>query len=127
MSVNQKEFVEELKIEWKKLWQERFDDGIRAESVAVKGYDQLFVDKGTIINATRDFKALNFKEIFEEHQVKNAERYFPPNPRVSGWMKFAKTKITDQKKQRKRDAHFCARENKENKQLKQSGRGWLHV
>ena len=68
MSVNQKEFVEELKIEWKRLWQERFDDGIRAEGIAVKGYDQLFVDKGTIINATRDFKALNFKEIFEEHQ-----------------------------------------------------------
>lgn len=61
MSVNQKEFVEELKIEWKKLWQERFDDGIRAESVAVKGYDQLFVDKGTIIKCHTRFQSFKLQ------------------------------------------------------------------
>jgi hypothetical protein len=127
MSVNQKEIVEVLKIEWKKLWQERLNDNVSAESVAVQDYDQLFVDKGTIIHAIRDFKALYFKEILEEHKVKNAERYFPPDLRVGGWTKFVRTNITGQKTQRKRDANFCACEKEEKKQLKQNGRGWLHV
>jgi hypothetical protein len=32
--LNQKETVEELRILWKKLWQERLDDKLRAEGVA---------------------------------------------------------------------------------------------
>ena len=63
MALNQKEFVDELKIEWKKLWSERLDDKVRAEGIAVNDYSSLFIDKGTIIHATRDFKVLNFKEI----------------------------------------------------------------
>jgi hypothetical protein len=35
MSKNQKEFVDELKAEWKKLWCERLDDKVRVEGVAV--------------------------------------------------------------------------------------------
>ena len=127
MSLNQKEFVEELKIEWKRLWRERFDDKVRAEGIAVNDYDQLFIDKGTIIHATRDFKALNFKEILEEHEVLNAERYIPPDPHVGGWTKFVKTNITSQKLQRKRLAQLPFEEKTEKQQLKKNGRGWLHV
>ncbi len=127
MSTKQKEFIEELRIEWKRLWQERLDDRVRAEGVAIDDYDQLFVDKGTIIHATRDFKALNFKEILEEHQVMNAERYIPPDPHVGGWTKFVKMNITGQKSQRKRLAHIYPEEKKEKQQLKKNGRGWLHV
>ncbi len=127
MSLNQKEFVEELKIEWKRLWIERLDDRVRAEGVAVNDYNGLFVDKGTVIHATRDFKALNFKEILEEHKVMNAERYVPPDPHVGGWAKFVKTNITSQKTQRQRSQQLCSEEKKEKQQLKKSGRGWLHV
>ena len=127
MSLNQKEFVEELKIEWKRLWRERFDDKIRAEGIALNDYDQLFIDKGTIIHATRDFKALNFKEILEEHEVLNAERYIPPDPHVGGWTKFVKTNITSQKLQRKRLAQLPFEEKTEKQQLKKNGRGWLHI
>ena len=67
MSVD-KEVVEELKVQWKRLWLERVDDKVRAEGIAVQDYSSLFVDKGTVIHATRDFKALNFKEILEQHQ-----------------------------------------------------------
>ena len=127
MSLNQKEFVEELKIEWKRLWRERFDDKVRAEGIALNDYDQLFIDKGTIIHATRDFKALNFKEILEEHEVLNAERYIPPDPHVGGWTKFVKTNITSQKLQRKRLAQLPFEEKTEKQQLKKNGRGWLHI
>ena len=126
-SVSQKEFVEELKIEWKRLWHERFDDKVRAEGIAVNDYDQLFIDKGTIIHATRDFKALNFKEILEEHEVLNAERYIPPDPHVGGWTKFVKTNITSKKLQSKRLAQLPVEEKTEKQQLKKNGRGWLHV
>ena len=127
MSLNQKEFVEELKIEWKRLWRERFDDKVRAEGIALNDYNQLFIDKGTIIHATRDFKALNFKEILEEHEILNAERYIPPDPHVGGWTKFVKTNITSQKLERKRSAQLPSEETKEKQQLKKNGRGWLHI
>lgn len=126
MTINQKKLVEDLKVEWKKLWRERHDDKVRAEGVAVDNYDQLFVDRGTIIHATRDYKALNFKEILEEHQVMNAERYIPPDPHVGGWTKFVKMNITGQKLRRRELAELPS-EKKEKQQLKQSGRGWLHV
>jgi len=125
MSLNQKEFVEELRVEWKQLWIERHDDKVRAEGIAAKDYGQLFVDKGTIIHATRDFKALNFKDILEEHAVLNAERYIPPDPSVGGWAKFVKTNITNGRP-RKQFRRELRREVGEKQQLKQSGRGWLH-
>jgi hypothetical protein len=127
MSLKQKEFVEEIKTEWKKLWRERFDDKVRAEGIALNDYNQLFIDKGTIIHATRDFKALNFKEILEEHEILNAERYIPPDPHVGGWTKFVKTNITSQKLERKRSAQLPSEETKEKQQLKKNGRGWLHI
>ena len=126
MALTEKEMIQELKTEWKKLWQERFDDRLRAEGIAVTDYSSLFVDRGTIIHATRDFKALNFKEILERHQVENAERFVQPNPQVGGWNKFIKTEITNQKPQRnKRAASYCP-EKKEVQQPKKGGRGWLH-
>lgn len=126
MALTEKEMIQELKTEWKKLWQERFDDRLRAEGIAVTDYSSLFVDRGTIIHATRDFKALNFKEILERHQLENAERFVQPNPQVGGWNKFIKTEITNQKPQRnKRAASYCP-EKKEVQQPKKGGRGWLH-
>jgi hypothetical protein len=128
MSLHQKEMVEELRVQWKKLWQERVDDKIRAEGVATNDYCDLFVEKGTIIHATRDFKTLNFKEILEQHQVENADRFIPPDPLIGGWHKFVKMNITNQQPRRKRHADFYRDDNKREKQQpKKGGRGWLHL
>ena len=119
--------VEELRVQWKKMWQERVDDKVRAEGVATAEYYDLFVEQGTIIHATRNFKALNFKEILEQHQVQNAERYIPPAPHVGGWTKFIKTNVTNQRSRKHSRADFYLDENKgEKQQLKKGGRGWLH-
>ncbi len=126
MVLRQKEFVNELKVEWQRLWRERHDDKIRAEGIAVNDYNSLFIDKGTIIHATRDFKALNFKDILEQHAVENAERYIPPDKQVGGWGKFVKDNIKQQPKRRDL-AEFYADEKKLKQQLKQNGRGWLHI
>jgi len=97
---SQKEMVEELKAQWKKLWQESVDDKVRAECIAITDYSRLFVEQGTIIHATRDYKALNFKEILERHEVENADRFIQPDPNIGGWNKFIKTKVINQKSQK---------------------------
>ena len=75
----QKELVEKLKVQWKLLWSERFNDKVRAEGVSVSNYASLHVERGTIIHATRDFRVLNFKEILEQHMVEDPERFVQPN------------------------------------------------
>ncbi len=127
MSANQKELVEELKTEWKKLWRERIDDKVRAEGVAVNDYNQLFIDKGTIIHATRDFKSLSFKEILQQHEVVNAERYIPPNPNEGGWGKFIKNNINNQKIKTSRPSELYPEEKKQKQQPKKNAKGWLHA
>lgn len=122
----QKEMVEALKIQWKRLWQERVDDKLRAEGMATADYVELFVEKGTVIHATRKFKALSFREILEQHQITNAERYIPPSPYIGGWNKFIKTSITNQQPRRKRRADSYIEAKREKQQPKKGGRGWLH-
>jgi hypothetical protein len=126
LTADQKDIVEEIKVEWKKLWLERREDKVRAEGVAVSDYNKLFVDKGTIIHATRDFKALNFKEILEQHEVKNAERYIPPDQATGGWGKFIKDNISKKQAPTKKSAELYDQENNSKHQPKKSGRGWLH-
>jgi hypothetical protein len=126
MSLITKEMVEQLKVQWRRLWQERVDDKIRAEGIATANYCDLFVEKGTIVHATRDYKALNFKEILEQHQIANADRFIPPSPQVGGWTKFIKLNITSQRIWKKRRAELYCVEKKQRQQLKKGGRGWLH-
>jgi hypothetical protein len=127
MSQTQKERVEALRTQWKKLWQERVDDKVRAEGIATTDYSTLFVEQGTIIHATRDYKALNFREIIEMHEIDNPERYIQPSPHVGGWSKFIKTELTRKKQPNiKRALSYC-QEKKEIQQPKKGGRGWLHV
>jgi hypothetical protein len=127
MSLTQKEMVEALRIQWKKLWQERVDDKLRAEGIATADYCDLFVEKGTIVHATRNFKALNFKEILEQHEIANTDRFIPPDPHIGGWNKFVKKNITNQRPLRKRRAELYCEEKKEKQQPKKGGRGWLHL
>lgn len=127
MTMGQKELVKDLKTQWKKLWQERLDDKLKAEGIATTDYSKLFVEQGTIIHATKDFKALNFKEILEQHEITNAERFIQPNPNVGGWGKFIRTELGGQKPQRAKRAEAYRQEKKETQQPKKGGRGWLHA
>ncbi len=123
----QKELVEKLKVQWKLLWSERFDDKVRAEGVSVNDYVSLSVERGTIIHATKDFKALNFKEILEQHMVEDPNRFVQPNVDVGGWNKFVKTKITGREPQRNKRTLAHAPKKREIQQPKKGGRGWLHA
>ena len=126
MSLDQKEIVKELKFQWKKLWQERVDDHVRAEGIAAQDYSCLFVEKGTIVHATRDFRPLSFEEILEQHQITKSERFVPANPQVGGWGKFIRTSITNNRPLTHKRALAYREELKEKQQPKKGGRGWLH-
>jgi chemotaxis regulatin CheY-phosphate phosphatase CheZ len=123
----QKEKVEELKAEWKRLWRERIDDKVRAEGIANNDFSMLFVDKGTVIFATRNFKMLNFREILELHKVVDIDRIIPPSPQVGGWGKFIRTVIANKNSSdRVKQTRQYLESKKQKQQLKKSGRGWLH-
>jgi len=123
----QKKLVEELKVQWKLMWSERFNDKTKAEGVSVADYVSLRVDRGTVIHATRDFKALNFQEVLKQHMVEEPDRFIQPDVNVGGWNMFIKTKITSSNScPRKRAASYVPVKSKD-QQSKKSGRGWLHI
>jgi len=123
----QTKLVEELKVEWKRLWKERFDDKVRAEGIANDDYSSLFVEKGTVIFATRNFKSLNFEGILKEHEMTDTYRFVSPVPGVGGWGKFIRNAVLQGRSGRRtRRAVGCFEEEKKPQQLKKGGRGWLH-
>ena len=123
----QKELVEKLKVQWKLLWSERFNDKVRAEGVSVSDYTSLRVERGTIIHATRDFKAISFKEILDQNVVEDIDRVVQPDVDVGGWNKFVKTQITGRGPQRNKRALSDVPKKQIVQQPKKGGRGWLHA
>jgi hypothetical protein len=125
-----RKFVEELKTQWKTLWRERIDDKVRAEGISDKDYSQLFVERGTIIMATRKFKAPDFYEILQQHISSNSNEVndvLPPNPTVGGWRKFMLNVLSKQQRLVRRRLNTPTEPvKKANQQLKKGGRGWLH-
>jgi len=123
-----KELVEQLKKEWKTLWRERIDDKVRAEGIADKDYGMLFVERGTVIFATRKFKMLSLREILQLHGIIDVDRAVGPSPSVGGWGRFIRTFIASQQssKRRKRSRQYFEEE-RQKQQLKKGGRGWLHL
>lgn len=120
--------VDDVRLEWKTLWRNRIDDKVRAEGIANRDYQLLFVERGTVIVATRDFKPLDLKEILHLHNVENFERIVPPHPSVGGWGKFIRTELKKSKRFRRRSDSppTPQRNRKKSLQQKKSGRGWLH-
>ena len=123
----QKELVETLKVQWKLLWDERFNDKVRAEGVSEKDYEILNVERGTVITATRDFKVLSFKDILEKHLIEQPDRFVQPSANMGGWNQFVKTHINTHKPQRNNRPLREAPNKLIDQQSKKSRRGWLHA
>jgi hypothetical protein len=115
-------FIAEVRGEWRCMWKERIDDPVRAEGIAGRDYDKLFVERGTVVLATRNFKFLTLRGILEQHRIVNAERFVPVKPGTMGWRRFGRAyaykRLNDAPKKTVVDTQ---------RQLKKGGRGWLHV
>jgi hypothetical protein len=121
-----KEFVDELRTDWRHLWQNRLDDKVRAEGIANQDYSKLFIERGTVIMATRDYKPPDFFDILHEHLEFDADKAVPPNSTIGGWGKFVRNNIRKQKKTTRRFAPPKPT-SKKGQQQKKGGRGWLHA
>ncbi|NIM45196.1 MAG: hypothetical protein GTO54_06115 [Nitrososphaeria archaeon] len=127
-------FVDELKRQWRLMWRERINDKVRAEGIADKDFELLFVDRGTVIVATRSYKPVEFNEILEEYEapydVKAKQE--EPHPSVGGWRKFGREMAAARRKARKRRRNTWGTgeagkgQKKGSLQVKKGGRGWLH-
>jgi hypothetical protein len=121
----EKAFAEELKRQWRLLWRERIDDRNRAEGIADKDFSMLFVERGTIIMATRDFKPLDFKQILQQHKMAHATDMVLSNSTIGGWGRFAREVFGKNRKVRRQQPMAIAKSL--NGALKKGGRGWLHA
>jgi len=124
-NVKQDEFRQKLKEEWALMWNERFDDKIRAEGVAVRDYPLLFMDRGFVIFASRDAKIPSFSEIVTFWASQG--HVYCPDPSVGGWGKFIRTELRKVTHSRARNFERIQPKCKsEKQQQKKGGRGWLH-
>jgi len=118
-----KKGVEELKGLWKYLWRSRIDDKVRAEGIASEEFPRLFIEKGTIIVATRDYKPLSFHEILEKHMIPAVADQANPSPATGGISRFIKNVMG--RKTTRREPPPKPKPSKQ-QQRKNGGKGWLH-
>jgi len=127
---NVREFVDDLRQEWKLMWRSRLDDKVRAESIADKTYQRLFVDRGLILFATRSFKPPEFHEILKKHLTPAEAEMLNPNPVRGGIRRFIREYIQVRNKatsKRRQETRAALEDMKQHQQLKHGGRGWLHL
>lgn len=118
--------MEDLRWQWKSLWRTRIDDKVKAEGIASQDYSKLFVEKGTVIIATRDYKPLSFHEILETHLPSHMVEIVTPSPSLGGVRKFIRQVIQKERENQRRKYAPLKHEHPKNHQLKNGGRGWLH-
>ena len=122
-----REFVKDLKVRWKYLWWSRIDDEIRAEGIASMDFPKLFVEKGTIIIATKDYKPPDFHEILKKHMPPAIAERVNTTPTIGGIRKFIKEVIRRQRSSRIILSQKPQKPRKHKyQQRKHGGRGWLH-
>lgn len=127
VAMEKKEFVEDLRRQWRAMWRERIDDRTRAEGIAEKDYSPLFVERGTVIIATRKFRPPDFLEVLQQHGLLSFDGSVAPSPFVGGWGKFIRTFLKGRRPTRRSLMHRPPKpRRKEGQQLKKGGRGWLH-
>lgn len=125
LRLQQDEFYQSLKAEWRLLWTERFDDRVRAEGVSVRDYPSLFMDRGDVVFAPRNAKSPSFPEIVNYWSSKGS--VYNPGSAVGGWGKFIRTMLKDGRHSRARAFEKDQPSDKiRTQQLKKGGRGWLH-
>ena len=113
--------LKEVRAEWKQMWNESFLDRWKAETVAVKDYPRLFVERGTVILAAKDCKVPVLEEIIQLHEAVVGGRIIrPTNPYEGGWGKFIRDVIM-----KLPHAQFQAKSGR-SCPLKKGGRGLLH-
>jgi hypothetical protein len=89
----------DLKKQWESLWEDRLVDKKIAEATASRNYPDLFIDKGTVLHATRNYKVPCLEEIISKHKL--SLDLLPPTPQIGGYGVFIRKYISDGTRQSK--------------------------
>jgi hypothetical protein len=114
----------ELQTEWAILWKTKLDDEVVAEGISSQEFDRLFVDRGEILFASRDFKPISLRDIIDRHLGSDVAGKVDPDPLVGGWRKFIRENMAFKKQAVRRErprAKFDL-----SQQQRKNGRGWLN-
>ncbi|MEM2026592.1 MAG: hypothetical protein QXX94_07125 [Candidatus Bathyarchaeia archaeon] len=121
-----KDIAIELRTEWKNLWRDHIEDKMRAEGLASNDFPKLFVERGMVITATRDYKPPDFYEILEKHVPKHVASSFNIAPTIGGIRKFIREEIRGRKVPSVTVKGKVRKAEEKGGQRKHGGRGWLH-
>jgi ABC-type sulfate transport system substrate-binding protein len=118
----------QIRQEWQELWEQKIEDKIVAEDVARRNYELLFVERGTVIQATKDYQPLDLREIMEKNEKVLGIKLTQPNPHIGGWRKFSKDVLAKQARWHQAPPRDRQRPSPKTpaKNRKHAGRGWLH-
>jgi len=94
---------------------------VRAEGLASQDYPGLYVERGLVIVAMRDYKPPDFLEILRRHNL------VPSDPSVGGWGRFIRDFVSKQRRFAGRRPVSSKPGCGEKQQRKKGGRGWLHL
>lgn len=124
------ELFSEMKKQWRMMWGERFDDRVRAEGIARREYPLLFLERGTVIVATRSYRVPSFCEVLERQRRflgTDGDRG-DVDPRVGGWGRFIRSTLKTQRRFSSRETvrEVLRADERSALQKKKGGRGWIH-
>ena len=119
------EFKRELKADWALLWKTKFEDELKAEGVSSKDFERLFVNRGEVLFATRDFKPLNFRDILERYLGADLSWKVDPDSGAGGWGKFIKENFSAKKTATRHERPKMKFD--PSQQQRKNGRGWLNL
>lgn len=89
--------VRMLQGQWNQMWRERIDDEVRAEGIANQDFPDLFVEQGTVIIATRDYRPPDFEAIVDKHLPPGSgSQRTPPHPSEGGYGQFIRDVLVKQ-------------------------------
>ena len=94
--------LQELKEAWASLWSLKYDDPITAEGVSITDFPNLFVDRGEIMYATKNYKPISFRDVLEKHFNSETMNKISIDPRIGGWKKFSRTHFPAKQTKRER-------------------------
>lgn len=134
-NVDREEQIQQLRTQWKSLWDQKFEDKVRAEGIAKTDYPLLFIEKATVVYATRKFSMPALRDILKAHGLVDVEEKVFSNQYVGGWGKFIRDVLASAesgKRRSSRQRRFSVireelEKNKKKQQRKKGGRGWLHI
>lgn len=118
----------QIRKEWRELWDHKIEDKVAAEDVARRNYELLFVERGTVIQATKDYQPLDLREIREKNEKMLGVKLTQPNPQIGGWRKFSKDVLAKQTRWRSMPPRTRQQPSPpaSSPNRKKAGRGWLH-